>query len=345
MNALFLTALRKLEYRTVPAMRAPRGWLRVRMRRVGICGSDIHYYTTGHIGNQIVRYPHILGHEGAGDILDGRGRFEKGQPVFIEPAISCGRCEQCLLGRENTCDELRFMGNPGELQGCMRDEIAMPPQNVVPLPKWMGLDQAALLEPLCIASHALGRSGAWPGCRCAIVGAGPIGLSVLLALGSIRPKQVLVSEPIPARRHAAARLGATRAFAPGKGGSSQEVADASKGGVDFAFECVGTQEAVDDAVRMLRPGGSLIVIGITEGFDRVTFDPHWLRRQEINIISVRRQNRRLKAAMALLKSRRDAPAVLLTHRFPPERATEGFELARRRGDGVIKALLTWDHPQ
>jgi len=339
MRALYLNAPGSLQFRDTSPLEAPPGWVRIRMRYTGICGSDIHYFTAGRIGDQVVTSPFVLGHEGSGEILDGGEAFSAGLPVYIEPAIPCHRCDQCLSGRENTCRSMRFLGNPLETGGCMREEIAMPHECIVPIPGWMSLEEAVLLEPLSIGMYAVDRARGRKGCRAAIAGAGPIGLSVLLGLGEIEPCEVFVSEPIAARRRAATMLGAGAVFDPGAGGAADAVSAASKGGVDLAFECAGTQQAIDDAARMLKPGGTLVLIGIPEGVDRVTYDPHLMRRREITVINVRRQNRMVERAISLLERRRDAAAVLITHRFPASNAAQAFSLVQRRGDGAIKVLL------
>jgi L-iditol 2-dehydrogenase len=309
------------------------------MRYVGICGSDIHYYATGRIGDQVVRYPFVLGHEGSGEIARGTGRFPAGLPVYIEPAMPCHRCDQCLLGRENTCRNLKFLGNPLESAGCMSEEIALPEDCIVPVPEWMTLEEAVLLEPLSIGVHATRRSGASNGCSAAIVGAGPIGLSVLLGLSQLDPHRVFVSEVVEARRQAAERLGASRSFNPGNEGAASSIFETAGGGVDVAFECAGSQESIDDATGMVKPGGTLVLIGIPEGTGRISYDPHLARRREVTVVNVRRQNKCVEQAMSILERRREAAKVMITHRFPPSRAKYAFDLVESKQDGAIKALL------
>ncbi len=345
MRALMLTGPRQFDYGEMAAPApAPAGWVRVRMRYAGICGSDIHYYTEGRIGDQVVRYPFVLGHEGSGEVSDGSGHVPDGAPVFIEPAIVCHTCDQCRAGRENTCRNLRFLGNPQELAGCMRDEIALPPECIVRLPEWMSLEEAVLLEPLSIGVHAVALSRSGRGCRAAIVGAGPIGLVVLLALSELGPAQVLVSEPVAARRRAAGTLGADACCDPGETGAAGWVIDTTEGrGADVVFECAGTQESIDDAARMLGPGGVLVQIGIPE-VDSISHDPHLMRRREASVVHVRRQNHATDRALALLQRRRDAAPVFLTHRFEPARANEAFDLVQQKQDNAIKVLMDLQHP-
>ncbi len=152
-------------------------------------------------------------------------------------------------------------------------------------------------------------------------------------------ESILVSEPVKARRQAALKLGAHQVFDPGSCGAGEAVYDASEGGVDAAFDCAGTQESIDDATLMLRPGGTLVLIGIPEKSGRITYDPHLARRREITIVNIRRQNRCVEKALAILKSRRDAAEVMITHRFAAERAKEAFDLVDRKADNAIKALL------
>jgi L-iditol 2-dehydrogenase len=340
MRALMLTGLRRFEYgqMDIPAA-APEGWVRVKMRYAGVCGSDLHYYFEGRIGDQVVKYPFVMGHEGSGEVIDGAGAVGRGTPVYIEPAIICHQCDQCRAGRENLCRRLKFLGNPLELSGCMREEIALPADCIVPLPEWMSLEEAVLLEPLSIGAHAVTLSRARQGCRAAIVGSGPVGLVTLLALLDLNPSQVLVSEPVAARRAAAEAIGAHATFDPGPEGAWRWVREQTGGeGVDVVFECAGTQESIDDAVRMLGPGGMLAEIGIPE-VDRISYDLHLLRRSEISTVNVRRQNQATPRAIDLLRRRRDAAGILITHRFKPTQANEAFNLVRQKNDKAIKVLM------
>jgi len=339
MRALYLSGPKSFQFRETQPAEVPPGWVRVRMRYVGICGSDLHYYSAGRIGDQIVTEPFILGHEGSGELGERVGDIPAGTPIYVEPAVSCHQCDQCRSGRENTCRKLRFLGNPLELPGCMCEEISMPPECVVPLPGWMALDEAVLLEPLSIGIYAVARSHVEKGCSAAIVGAGPIGLSVLLGLSDAVPSRIFVSEPVEARRRAAEELGATHSFSPSAQGAAGAVLDASQGGVDVAFECAGAQESIDDAAAMLKPGGTLTLIGIPEGTDRVTYDAHLMRRREITVVNIRRQNKTVDRALSILKRRRDAAQILITHRFPPTRANEAFDLVYQKADKAIKVLL------
>jgi len=340
-KTLFLEEIGRLGYRETAPPEVPDGWVKVRMRTVGICGSDIHYFVTGRIGDQVVTFPHILGHEGCGEIVEGAGELAPGTCVYLEPAVVCHECDQCRAGRENTCRKLAFFGNPGEFPGCMREEVAAPLENAVPMPPAIGSDEAFLLEPLCIGVYAVVRSRFARGGTALVTGCGPIGLSVLAGLSEFGPSAVYMSDPVPERRRAAQALGATEAWDPEPvaEGVRARVQEASGGGVDVAFECAATKESVEDAIRSLKPGGTLMLIGIPEDFDFFCFDSSHMRRHEITIVNVRRQNRMTARTISLLERRRDLKRVMITHRFRPEQANEAFDLVRERKDGVIKAVL------
>src|SRR5512145_1795791 len=184
MNAFVLTGLNKMEMMRVPKPRIvnPEDVL-IQMASVGVCGSDIHYYTEGKIGSQVVQYPFTVGHEGAG-VIEETGpsvtRVKRGDRVAIDPAMPCFICDQCVSGRYHTCRKLKFLGCPGQAEGCLSEFIVMPETSCFPIKDSITLDQAALSEPLAIGVYAAGLHGPLSGAKIAILGSGPIGISVLL---------------------------------------------------------------------------------------------------------------------------------------------------------------------
>ena len=163
MRAAFLTGVRSIEVRETPAPRIARDDdVLVRSQAVGVCGSDLHYYLSDSVGADKVKYPFIPGHECAGVVTEvGRkvARVKPGDTVVIEPAVSCGNCDQCRTGRPHTCRKLLFLGHYGELTGGMAEFTLAPERNCVPLPSRMTAVQGALAEPLSIALYATGLAG------------------------------------------------------------------------------------------------------------------------------------------------------------------------------------------
>ena len=337
MKTVVLTAARELKICDGPKPRpdAPHDVL-VRMTAVGVCGSDVHYFLNGKIGSQVVDYPFVLGHEGAGTVENVGSavtRLKPGDRVAIEPAMPCRQCDQCRAGRPHTCRRLRFLGCPKQAEGCLSEYIVMPEECCLPVPESLTDEEAALVEPLAIGVYAVRQSGPAPCARVAVLGCGPIGLSVLLAAREAGTEAVFMTDPIDARRAKALEMGARQAFLPE---CSADMLKSVPGGFDMVFECCGKQEAMDQAVDLLKPGGKLMMVGIPE-FDRWSFPVDKLRHREICLQNVRRQNGCAERAIKL--AGQGAAAAMVTHRDPVERAGEAFELVADYRDGVVKAML------
>jgi len=343
MKAAFLTGVRSLEIREIPAPRpAKDDDVLVRSRAVGICGSDLHYYLSDSVGGDRVSYPFIPGHECAGIVEEvGRGvtRVKPGDAVVIEPAVSCGTCDQCRMGRPHTCRKLLFLGHYGELTGGMAEFALAPERNCVPLPAKMTVVQGALAEPLSIALYAAGLAGAVRGKTAAILGAGPIGLCAAMVLKAEGSGALYVTDKVEDRVKAAGTAGADWTGNPDREDIVAQVLKSEPLGLDLVLECCGDQLALDQAVAILKPGGTLVVVGIPVE-PRVSFDSSKVRRREIRIQNVRRQNRCLEKAVGMIHAGRVRPDFLATHLFKLDEAREAYETAAARRDGVIKAIVT-----
>lgn len=343
MKAVVLTGLGKVEVRDVPRPeRVHEDDILVKVGAVGICGSDTHYYLDGRIGDQVVNFPAVIGHECAGvveSVGSDSGGLKPGDVVAIDPAVVCGRCDQCRGGRPNTCRNLLFLGTPGQLPGSMCEFIVMPRRNCYPLPAGMRLEDGVLVEPLSIALHSLRiLGGPVPGST-AILGAGPIGLSVLLAAMRQAPGGTYyVTDKIDARVEAARRAGASWAGNPDRSDIAAEISLREPLLVDTVFECSGDPAALDQAVELLRPGGRLVVVGIPPS-PRISIDIHSLRRKEITFLNVRRQRHSFSEAVEFIAGGGTDPRFMLTHRFGVDEAARAFELTAGYRDGVIKTVI------
>ena len=238
----------------------------VRVTAVGICGSDLHWWTEGAIGDATLSRPLVLGHEGAGVIAAGPRRGER---VAIDPAIPCEACRACHDGYRNLCYNIRFAGH-GETDGMMREQLRGPARLLYPLPDQVSDEAGALLEPLGVALHALDLGHVPFGGRVTVAGCGPIGLLLLQVLRAAGAGQITAVEPLPHRREAAARYGADEVAEPG--------ADLTRYGADVAFEVAGTGEAVRLAMESVRPGGRVVLAGIPDD-DVTTFSASLARRK------------------------------------------------------------------
>jgi L-iditol 2-dehydrogenase len=342
MRAAVLTGIREMELRDVPDPKIEKDTdVLLKIERVGVCGSDVHYYETGKIGSQVVQYPFIVGHECAATVA-GIGsavkRVEVGQQVVVEPAVSCHTCEQCKAGRENTCYALRFLGTPGQGDGCLSDYIVMPEEACFPTDGAISLEQGALCEPLAIAVYAVRQSQPPDGAAVAILGAGPIGLSCMVSAKAAGVRTCYVTEKIGERVEVAENHGATWVGNPLKEDIVGAVLKQNPLGVDIVYECAGQQETIDQAIDLLKPGGRLMLIGIPRS-EKVSFSIDKARRREIAIVNVRRQNRCTQAAIDLVASGQANVDFMVTHRFKLDRVKEAFDLVAEYADGVVKAMI------
>lgn len=346
MKAALLTGIRKIEIDDLPEPRITGSHdVLVRVGAVGVCGSDLHYYTQGGIGGQRIAYPETIGHECAGTVVEtgtSVTRVKPGDRVAIDPLMPCGRCDQCLSGRTHTCRYQKFLGCPGQASGALAELLVVPEGCCYPVPPSMSMEQAVMVEPFSISLYAARMAGIkkamHPAPKIAILGAGPIGLCVLLACLAATPCTVYVTEPIADRRRMAIQCGAAWAESPIETDIVAAIQSQAPLGIDFAFECAGEQSTLDQAVQVLKPGGALLIVGIPE-VERVSFNAHELRRKEISIWSVRRQNECTAAAIEMIANGKVDVSPLITHRFSLCSAQAAFDLVVGYGDGVIKTMI------
>lgn len=313
----------------------------IRMGAVGVCGSDLHYYTTGRIGCQVVRYPFTVGHECAGTVEavgDRVARVKPGDRVAVEPAVPCGQCDQCRGGREHTCRNNRFLGCPGQLSGALAEYLVMPEPNCFPIRVETSFARGTISEPLAIGVYALRLAALDPGASIGILGMGPIGHSVLLPARQAGFDAVYCTDRIDPRLALAASSGAAYAGNIDAVDTTREILDREPLGLDVVFECCGQQEALDQAVDLLKPGGKLMIIGIPE-VDRVSFPVDRTRRAELCIQNVRRQVGCVEEALDLIENRKVDIDPLITHHFGFDQSKEAFDLVADYRDGVVKAMI------
>jgi L-iditol 2-dehydrogenase len=302
----------------------------VRVTAVGICGSDLHWWADGGIGDARLVQPVVPGHEAAGVIADGPRRGER---VAIDPAIPCGACRSCRAGYRNLCTRIRFSGH-GDTDGAMRELLAWPSELLHPLPDSLTDADGAMLEPLGVAIHALGLGHVKLGATAAVAGLGPIGLLMVQVLRAAGAGRVIGFDPLPHRREAATRLGAAQAASPAA--DPESLAGLAGDGVDVAFEFAGTSEAVDLAMALARPGGRVVLGGIPDS-DRTTFRASVARRKGLTIAMARRMNEVYPQAIALAASGQVNLAAVVTARYPLAGAAGAFAAAATR-DG-LKVLV------
>lgn len=345
MRAMVLIGIRQMEMQDLPMPDIKKGTdVLIKMKVVGVCGSDVHYYTSGKIGSQIVQYPFPVGHEGAGEVISIGAEVttvKPGDRIAIEPAMPCGECDQCKAGRPHTCRKLRFLGCPGQANGCLSEYIVMPESSCFPISDSMTYTEAAISEPLAIGVYAVNQSILMKGTTIGILGFGPIGMSVLLPAIAKGVQKIYVTDLVDERLNIAKACGATWIGNPLKMDIFKKIKDKEPLLLDVVFECCGKQEAMDQAIELLKPGGKLMVIGIPD-FDRWSFSVDLLRRKEICIQSIRRQNHSVEEALELIEKKLADVDKMPTHRFSFAQTKAAFDLVTNYSDGVMKAMIDFD---
>jgi len=341
-KAAFLTGIEQVEIRRAPEPKLSRDdEVKLRVEMVGVCGSDMHYYRTGRIGDQVVEFPWTIGHECSAEVVEvGRSvkHLRVGRRVAVDPVQVCGKCDQCLAGREHTCRNQAFLGNPGQAAGTLAEYVVVQGRCCYPVPETMTAVQTTMTEPFSIGVYGCRLAGELSGKAVAILGCGPIGLSVLLAIKEASDCKVYMTDIRDNRAALARDLGADWIGNPETVDVVGEILRAEPLGVDFAYECAGEQETIDHCTGLLKPGGTLMLVGIPET-DRLSFEMNAMRRNELIVRNVRRQNKCVASAIELAASGRIDLDAMVTHHFSMDETGAAFDTVAHYKDNVVKAVI------
>jgi L-iditol 2-dehydrogenase len=304
----------------------------VRVSAVGVCGSDVHYYTHGRIGRHVVDRPIILGHEAAGEIAAVGTHVapqRMGERVAIEPGIPCRTCAWCTCGRYNLCQHMRFLATP-PVDGAFVEFLAIPSTLAHAIPPELSLEAAALVEPTAVGVHAARTAEIGPGSRCAVMGCGPVGLLLVQVLRAHGASYIAAADPDPDRRQLARELGADQVAGTG----TQFQAD----GHDAVFEASGTAAGLAASISLARPGGRVVWIGLPRT-DEVPVAVSQIIDKELVACGVFRYANAHGLAIDLIAGGQVQTGSLITHRFPLQRAGDALDVAASRSEGVVKVLV------
>jgi L-iditol 2-dehydrogenase len=340
MRVAQLVGVRQFRLAEEPIAEPGPGEVQVRVEAVGICGSDMHSYSEGAVGDTPCLYPMVLGHEPAGTVTRtgaGVSGWSPGDLVACEPAIFCYHCELCQAGRHNLCTAMRFLSTPGH-PGFFRETVNLPAENVLPLPRGLAASDGALVEPLAVALHSLKLAPPTVGESAVVFGAGPIGLLTVAVLRLAGAGRIFVVEPLAHRRALAATLGADAAVDPAQDAVAAILADTRGRGVDLVLDCAAKADTANDCLRVARPGGRVVYTGIGTEL-RVPMDVHTWRRKELAVWQVRRSNREGHAAIDLLARHQRLFGPVVTHSRSLEEIGKAFALCESYADGVGKLVV------
>jgi len=317
----------------------------LRVKVTGICGSDLHSYHEARIGDTAVASTLILGHEFSGvvteagaEALDGNGQLlEAGARVAVDPAQPCLGCEPCQHGHPNLCRNMRFCSNH-PYDGSLCQWMLMPARCCFPVPKSMSDIEAALLEPLGVALHAVDLAKLRPAQSVAVLGAGSIGLLILQVAKIAGADPIFVTDKFSWRLKVARQYGAVAINCDGEDPVARIYNETSGRGVDVAFEAAWADHSVQQAAEMTRPGGRVVLVGIPSD-DRLAMKPSTARRKGLTVKFCRRMKHTYPRALRLVERGRVNLTGLVSHRFPLGRADEAFALNAAYRGQVVKTVI------
>lgn len=313
----------------------------IRVESVGVCGSDLHYFCDGRIGETVITEPLILGHE-FGGIVEAAGEAADpalvGKRVAVEPGIPCLKCEWCRSGHYNVCKNLFFPGGP-PYHGVLCEYVAFHAEFCFPVPDSLGPAEAAMIEPLAVAVHTVELAQIKPGETAAILGLGPIGLLAAQVAKRSGAHTLYGTDLLDYRVEAGRRSGVDYAFNAGDDDTLETIMRETGGrGVDVAFDTARSSETPALACHVARPAGRCVFTGISgKEYDRVPVSVG--RRKELTVRWCRRFRHDFPRAIALAASGKVDLAALITHRFPLEEANAAFELVAQSADNVLKVSV------
>ena len=341
MKAAVLHQARDLRLEDVPTPTIGPDDVKVAIRSVGVCGSDVHYLRTGRIGDFVVEKPMILGHEVAGvvaEVGENVTSLQMGDRVALEPGVPCRHCEWCKTGRYNLCPHVQFFATP-PVDGALSEYAVSPADFAYKIPDSISLDEAALIEPLSVGIHACRRGNLQAGQSVFISGAGPIGLTSLAAAKAAGATQVIISDVRDSRLNIAKAMGATMVINAKQEGAQKVVMAQTDGrGVNLSIECAGAEGALSDCLSAAARGGTVVVVGLgDEAHYRVPMVE--LATKELDLKGIFRYVYTYPAAINLLASSAVNLTPMITHYFPFEETLKGFEYAEKGMDGAVKVMI------
>lgn len=313
----------------------------VRIKSVGVCGSDVHFYTHGRIGDFVVERPLILGHESAGvveEVGGGVKDLKPGDRVALEPGIPCRRCEFCKAGRYNLCPDVRFFAAP-PVDGTFAEYIVHPADLCFRLPDNVSLEEGAMVEPLSVGLHGAILGRVKPGDQVAVLGSGPIGLMSIQAAKAMGAGRVIGVDLYPFRLELARRLGADETINAEEDDTLEAILDLTKGrGVDIVFETAGAGITSQQAVEIARRGGTIVHIGLGSQ-EAVPTNIVKIIFKELTLQGVHRYANIYPRAIELISSGAVDVKSMITSRYPLERVEEALREPIEKPDSTIKVMV------
>ena len=339
MKSVVLTQAKRLEIQEhpIPKINNPDDIL-IRVKAVGICGSDVHAYD-GSLTT--IKYPRTIGHEVVGEVTAVGAAVTHVQPgdhVVMDPVVSCGKCLPCRQGRRNVCRDVKCMGVAAE--GGAAEYIILPALNVVKMPSDILWRDAVLAEPFTIGANSTARARVIPGDMALIMGAGTIGL-VSMQAAKLRGARVMIADIVDSRLDLAKKLGADRVVNTKKEDLVAAVSEFTEGeGVTVFIDAVGVPALLVLGTELTAPTGRVVALGLTG--DLLTIPQASISKKELELIGSRMHSNRFPEVIAWISEKKVQTGPMVTHAFPFTQAQNAFDLIEKSPQTTCKVILTFD---
>ncbi|MDO4548084.1 MAG: NAD(P)-dependent alcohol dehydrogenase [Clostridia bacterium] len=341
-KAFYMTAIEKLEAGEAPMPTVSPKDVLIKIKAVGICGSDLHYYAKGNIGNFVVEPPYILGHEAAGEVVavgDEVKRLKVGDRICMEPGVPCMACEECLNGHYNLCKTLTFWATP-PYNGCLCEYMAHPEAFTFKMPDNMSYVEGALVEPLAVGLHACNRGDVKLGDTVAIIGSGCIGLVTLMSAIARGATKVIIGDVLDKRLAKAAELGAITVNTKDED-FADKVMELTEGrGADVVIDCAGFSATVHQACRTAKLAGTIVIVGL--GADKIDgLDNNLLSTKELDVRYVFRYRNVYPTAIKAISEGRIDVKSIISHSFKFDDTIDAYTTCLKDIANVVKGVIEY----
>lgn len=341
MKVCVMTEAKKMEWIESDIPQPKAGEVQIKLEYVGICGSDLHFYSEGRLGNWTPEGPLVLGHEPGGlvtGIGEGVDKLKIGDRVAIEPGVPCGECDDCRSGHYNLCKSVKFMAIPKEKDGVFSEYCTHAASMCFKLPQNMDTMEGALIEPLAVGMHGCELSNAKLGETAIVLGCGCIGLVTIMTLKARGVSQIYAVDVMEKRLERAKEVGADRVF----NGKEEDIAEFAKtlpgGGVDQVYECAGNRHTTLQSCKLIRRAGKVTLVGVSPE-PHLELDIATLNAMEGTIYSVYRYRNLYPKAIAAVASGAIPLKKVVSHVYDFKDCIEAVEFSLNHKDEVIKTVI------
>ncbi|MDF2891085.1 MAG: alcohol dehydrogenase [Clostridia bacterium] len=340
-KAIFMHGTNEMIWKDVPMPSVKENEVLIKVEAVGICGSDVHYFQHGRIGDFVVEGDFILGHECAGEVVEVGSAVKNlavGDRVALEPGKTCGKCEFCKEGRYNLCPDVEFFATP-PYHGVFTNYVAHPEDMCFKLPENVSNVEGALVEPLAVGLHATDIGEVKLGDTVVIYGSGCIGLVTLLACKAKGASKIIIVDVLENRLKKALELGATHVINPMEADVVETVKTITEGkGAHVVVDTAAAVVTVKQTVDVLRIGGTIVLVGMTPK-DEVEFNFMKLMGKEGVLKTIFRYRNLYPVAINAIASGAINVKNIVSHEFDFENTKEAFDFVVNNARDVVKAVI------